>query len=47
MVRRRKPPSQSWKTFRLNHADAIAAIPAGRNAAQLIANDLDGSARQE
>jgi len=26
MVRRRKPPSQSWKTFLQNHADAIAAI---------------------
>jgi hypothetical protein len=26
MVRGRKPPSQSWKTFLLNHADAIAAI---------------------
>ena len=26
MVRRRKPPSQSWKTFLRNHADAIAAI---------------------
>ena len=26
MVRRRKPPSQSWKTFLRNHAGAIAAI---------------------
>ena len=26
MVRRRKPPSQSWKTFLSNHAGAIAAI---------------------
>ena len=26
MVRRRKPPSQCWKTFLLNHADAIASI---------------------
>jgi transposase InsO family protein len=26
MVRGRKPPSQSWKTFLRNHAEAIAAI---------------------
>jgi transposase InsO family protein len=26
MVRRRNPPSQTWKTFRRNHAKAIAAI---------------------
>jgi transposase InsO family protein len=26
MVRRRKPPSQSWKTFLRNHTEAIAAI---------------------
>jgi hypothetical protein len=26
MLRRRRPPSQSWKTFLRNHADAIAAI---------------------
>ena len=26
MVRRRNPPSQSWKTFLRNHAEAIAAI---------------------
>jgi transposase InsO family protein len=26
MVRSRKPPSQSWKTFLQNHAEAIAAI---------------------
>ncbi len=26
MVRKRRPPSQSWKTFLRNHADAIAAI---------------------
>jgi transposase InsO family protein len=26
MMRRRKPPSQSWKTFLRNHAGAIAAI---------------------
>ena len=26
MVRRRKPPSQIWKTFLRNHAEAIAAI---------------------
>ena len=26
MMRRRKPPSQSWKTFLRNHAEAIAAI---------------------
>lgn len=26
MPRRRSPPSQSWKTFLRNHADAIAAI---------------------
>ena len=26
MVRGRRPPSQSWKTFLRNHADAIAAI---------------------
>ncbi len=26
MVRRRKPPSQTWKTFLRNHAEAIAAI---------------------
>ena len=26
MVRRRNPPSQSWKTFLQNHAEAIAAI---------------------
>jgi hypothetical protein len=26
MVRRRRPPSQSWKTFLRNHAEAIAAI---------------------
>jgi len=26
MVRRRKPPSQSWKTFLRNHGDAISAI---------------------
>jgi hypothetical protein len=26
MTRGRKPPSQSWKTFLRNHADAIAAI---------------------
>jgi hypothetical protein len=26
MVRRRGPPSQSWRTFLRNHADAIAAI---------------------
>jgi hypothetical protein len=26
MVRRRRPPPQSWKTFLRNHADAIAAI---------------------
>ena len=25
-VRRRKPPSQTWKTFLRNHAEAIAAI---------------------
>jgi hypothetical protein len=26
MVRGREPPSQSWKTFLRNHADALAAI---------------------
>jgi hypothetical protein len=26
MVRGRKPPSQSWKTFLQNHADASASI---------------------
>jgi hypothetical protein len=26
MVRDRRPPSQSWKTFMHNHANAIAAI---------------------
>ena len=26
MERRQKPPSQSWKTFLQNHAEAIAAI---------------------
>jgi hypothetical protein len=26
MVRRRKPPSQTWETFLRNHAEAIAAI---------------------
>jgi len=26
MVKRRRPPSQSWKTFLRNHADGIAAI---------------------
>jgi hypothetical protein len=26
MIRRRHPPSQSWKTFLRNHAEAIAAI---------------------
>jgi hypothetical protein len=26
MMRRRRPPSQSWKAFLRNHADAIAAI---------------------
>ena len=26
MVRRRGPPSQTWRTFLRNHADAIAAI---------------------
>jgi hypothetical protein len=26
MARRRRPPSQGWKTFLHNHADAIASI---------------------
>jgi hypothetical protein len=26
MTRRRRPPSQSWRTFLRNHAEAIAAI---------------------
>jgi len=26
MARRRRPPSQSWKTFLRNHADGIASI---------------------
>src|SRR5262249_46527100 len=26
MLRRRRPPSQSWKTFLANHADGIAAM---------------------
>ena len=26
MIPRRGPPSQTWRTFLLNHADAIAAI---------------------
>jgi transposase InsO family protein len=26
MIRRRRPPSQNWRTFLRNHADAIAAI---------------------
>ena len=26
MIRRRRPPSQSWRTFLRNHADGIAAI---------------------
>jgi hypothetical protein len=26
MIKRRGPPSQSWRTFLHNHADAIAAI---------------------
>src|ERR1700746_3123853 len=26
MIERRGPPSQTWRTFLLNHADAIAAI---------------------
>jgi hypothetical protein len=26
MIRRRTPPSQHWRTFLRNHADAIAAI---------------------
>jgi hypothetical protein len=26
MIRRRRPPSQSWRTFLRNHAEAIAAI---------------------
>jgi hypothetical protein len=28
MARRRRPPSQGWKTFRRNHADGIASIDA-------------------
>ena len=26
MIRRRRPPSQSWRTFLRNHAEGIAAI---------------------
>ena len=26
MVRRRRPPSQGWRTFLLNHGDGIASI---------------------
>jgi len=26
MARRRRPPSQGWRTFLLNHAEAIASI---------------------
>ena len=26
MLRRRRPPSQGWKTFLRNHADGIAAV---------------------
>jgi hypothetical protein len=26
MIRQRRPPSQSWRTFLRNHAEAIAAI---------------------
>ena len=26
MIRRRRPPSQSWRTFLRNHAEATAAI---------------------
>ena len=26
MIERRGPPSQTWRTFLLNHADAIVAI---------------------
>ena len=26
MARRRRPPSQGWRTFLLNHADGIASI---------------------
>jgi hypothetical protein len=26
MIRRRRPPSQSWQAFLRNHADAIASI---------------------
>jgi hypothetical protein len=26
LIRRRGPPSQSWRTFLRNHADAIAAV---------------------
>ena len=26
MIRRRRPPSQCWRTFLRNHAEAIAAI---------------------
>src|SRR5215208_7813738 len=26
MVRRRRPPSQGWKTFLRNHADGIASV---------------------
>jgi hypothetical protein len=30
MIRRRGPPSQTWRTFLRNHADAIAAIRSRR-----------------
>jgi hypothetical protein len=32
MARRRRPPSQGWKTFLRNHADGIAAMRAWRRA---------------
>jgi len=49
MVRGRRPPSQSWKTFLQNHAEAIAAIQSfvqavvyssgrGRSASQVLFN---------
>ena len=26
MIRRRRPPSQSWRTFLRNHAEAISVV---------------------
>jgi hypothetical protein len=43
MARRRRPPSQGWKTFLRNHADGIASMDLFNSRNEIVGTTIDAS----